>query len=90
MHDVDAPPKIDEAEVGRIFREESGRSVAALIRVFGDVDVTEDADQGGHRSAGLFAEDPADLGCIELWFGGDVAHVVRPSTDGTDGPRSAS
>jgi hypothetical protein len=28
-------PKIDEAEVGRIFREESGRSVAALIRVFG-------------------------------------------------------
>jgi RNA polymerase sigma-70 factor (ECF subfamily) len=45
VHDVDAPPKIDEAEVGRIFREESGRSVAALIRVFGDVDVAEDAVQ---------------------------------------------
>ena len=45
MHDVDAPPKIDEAEVGRIFREESGRSVAALIRVFGDIDVAEDAVQ---------------------------------------------
>ena len=45
MHDVDAPPKVDEAEVGRIFREESGRSVAALIRVFGDIDVAEDAVQ---------------------------------------------
>jgi RNA polymerase sigma-70 factor (ECF subfamily) len=45
VRDVDAPPKIDEAEVGRIFREESGRSVAALIRVFGDIDVAEDAVQ---------------------------------------------
>ena len=45
MRDVHAPPKIDEAEVGRIFREESGRSVAALIRVFGDIDVAEDAVQ---------------------------------------------
>ncbi len=40
---VDAAPKLDQAEVGRIFREESGRSVAALIRVFGDIDVAEDA-----------------------------------------------
>jgi RNA polymerase sigma-70 factor (ECF subfamily) len=45
VHDLDAPPKIDEGEVGRIFREESGRSVAALIRVFGDIDVAEDAVQ---------------------------------------------
>src|SRR5881396_2957102 len=45
MHNLDAPPKIDEAEVGRVFREESGRSVAALIRVFGDIDVAEDAVQ---------------------------------------------
>ncbi len=45
MHDVDGPPRINEAEVGRIFREESGRSVAALIRVFGDIDVAEDAVQ---------------------------------------------
>jgi RNA polymerase sigma-70 factor (ECF subfamily) len=36
---------LDEAEVGRIFREESGRSVAALIRLFGDIDVAEDAVQ---------------------------------------------
>jgi RNA polymerase sigma-70 factor, ECF subfamily len=42
---VDAAPKLDEAEIGRIFREESGRSVAALIRVFGDIDIAEDAVQ---------------------------------------------
>jgi RNA polymerase sigma-70 factor (ECF subfamily) len=36
---------VDEAEVGRIFREESGRSVAALVRVFGDIDIAEDAVQ---------------------------------------------
>jgi DNA-directed RNA polymerase specialized sigma24 family protein len=43
--DIDAAPELDGAEVGRIFREESGRSVAALIRVFGDIDVAEDAVQ---------------------------------------------
>jgi len=36
---------VDEAAIGRIFRDNSGRSVAALIRVFGDIDVAEDAVQ---------------------------------------------
>jgi RNA polymerase sigma-70 factor (ECF subfamily) len=36
---------LDQAEVARIFREESGRSVATLIRVVGDIDVAEDAVQ---------------------------------------------
>src|SRR5437016_2826264 len=45
MGDVAAARKLDEAEVGRIFREESGRSVAALIRALGDIDVAEDAVQ---------------------------------------------
>ena len=45
MSASDAAPKLDQAEVGRIFREESGRSVAGLIRVFGDIDVAEDAVQ---------------------------------------------
>jgi RNA polymerase sigma-70 factor, ECF subfamily len=43
--DVGAAPELDEAEVGRIFRVESGRSVATLVRVFGDIDVAEDAVQ---------------------------------------------
>jgi RNA polymerase sigma-70 factor, ECF subfamily len=45
VRDGDAAPKVDESAIGRIFREESGRSVAALIRVFGDIDVAEDAVQ---------------------------------------------
>jgi RNA polymerase sigma-70 factor, ECF subfamily len=43
--DGDAATRLDGAEVGRIFREESGRSLAALIRAFGDIDVAEDAVQ---------------------------------------------
>jgi predicted RNA polymerase sigma factor len=43
--DVRAAPKPDEAVVGWIFREESGRSIAALIRLFGDTDLAEDAVQ---------------------------------------------
>jgi RNA polymerase sigma-70 factor (ECF subfamily) len=45
VRDGDDAPKVDEAAIGQIFREESGRSVAALIRVFGDIDVAEDAVQ---------------------------------------------
>ena len=36
---------VEEAVVGRIFREESGRSVAAVIGFCGDIDVAEDAVQ---------------------------------------------
>jgi RNA polymerase sigma-70 factor (ECF subfamily) len=35
----------DEAAIGRAFREHAGRSVAALVRAFGDIDVAEDAVQ---------------------------------------------
>jgi RNA polymerase sigma-70 factor, ECF subfamily len=40
-----AGARLDAAEIGRIFRQESGRSVAALIRLFGDIDLAEDAVQ---------------------------------------------
>jgi RNA polymerase sigma-70 factor (ECF subfamily) len=40
-----AARRLDDGEVGRIFREESGRSVSALISLFGDIDVAEDAVQ---------------------------------------------
>jgi RNA polymerase sigma-70 factor, ECF subfamily len=43
--DRDAAIRLEGAEVGRIFREEFGRSLAALIRAFGDIDVAEDAVQ---------------------------------------------
>jgi RNA polymerase sigma-70 factor (ECF subfamily) len=38
-------PIADDALIGRIFREESGRSVATLIRILGDIDLAEDAVQ---------------------------------------------
>jgi RNA polymerase sigma-70 factor (ECF subfamily) len=42
---ADPAPELDAAEIGRIFRAEYGRCVATLIRVFGDIDVAEDAVQ---------------------------------------------
>jgi RNA polymerase sigma-70 factor, ECF subfamily len=45
VRDGDAPATLDQAEVARIFREESGRSVATLIRAVGDIDLAEDAVQ---------------------------------------------
>jgi RNA polymerase sigma-70 factor (ECF subfamily) len=45
LHDVDPNAKIDKGEVDRIFREASGRAVATLIRIFGDIDLAEDAVQ---------------------------------------------
>jgi RNA polymerase sigma-70 factor (ECF subfamily) len=39
------PPSAREATIGRVFREESGRSVATLIRVFGQIEIAEDAVQ---------------------------------------------
>ena len=42
--------RLDEPTVGRIFREESGRSVATLIRIFGDIDLAEDAVQEAFAS----------------------------------------
>jgi RNA polymerase sigma-70 factor (ECF subfamily) len=44
-------PAVDETTVGRIFRTESGRSVATLIRVFGDIDIAEDAVQDAFATA---------------------------------------
>ena len=50
--------------VGRPLAQGDGECF--LHCIFGDVDVAEDADQGSHRSAGLLAEDLADLGLVEL------------------------
>jgi predicted RNA polymerase sigma factor len=39
------PAGVGEATIGRVFREESGRSVATLIRVVGQIEIAEDAVQ---------------------------------------------
>jgi RNA polymerase sigma-70 factor (ECF subfamily) len=43
--------RMDEAAVAGIFREESGRSVASLVRAFGDIDLAEDAVQEAFAAA---------------------------------------
>src|ERR1700690_4286496 len=35
----------DMSDVERVFREDSGRAVATLIRLFGDIDIAEEAVQ---------------------------------------------
>ena len=46
IHDLDA-----RETAARLFREESGRSVAILIRILGDVDLAEDAVQDAYAAA---------------------------------------
>src|SRR5919198_4956370 len=39
------------AEIDRVFRQEYGRAVAVLVRVFGDIDVAEEAVQDAFTAA---------------------------------------
>src|SRR5712691_5542618 len=38
-------PSPDTSDVERVFRSESGRAVASLVRYFGDIDLAEEAVQ---------------------------------------------
>ncbi len=40
-----------DVDVGRVFREEHGRAIASLVRVFGDINVAEDAVQDAFEIA---------------------------------------
>ena len=44
-------PALAATEIERIFRQEYGRAVAVLVRVFGDIDVAEDAVQDAFAAA---------------------------------------
>jgi RNA polymerase sigma-70 factor, ECF subfamily len=48
---VEARRELHAVDIGRIFREEYGRSLAALIRAVGDIDVAEDAVQDAYAVA---------------------------------------
>ena len=39
------------SEIERVFREEYGRAVAVLVRVFGDIDIAEEAVQDAFTAA---------------------------------------
>src|SRR5262249_9395722 len=44
-------PALATSEIDRVFREEYGRAVAVLVRVFGDIDVAEEAVQDAFAQA---------------------------------------
>jgi RNA polymerase sigma-70 factor, ECF subfamily len=44
-------PPVPASEIARVFREEHGRAVAVLVRVFGDIDIAEDAVQEAFAAA---------------------------------------
>lgn len=45
------PPAVPAREIERVFRAEYGRSVAVLVRVFGDIDIAEEAVQDAFTTA---------------------------------------
>ena len=44
-------PELTSTAIDRVFREEYGRAVAVLVRVFGDIDVAEEAVQDAFTAA---------------------------------------
>jgi RNA polymerase sigma-70 factor (ECF subfamily) len=44
-------PAVRTAEIERVFRRENGRAVAVLVRVFGDIDIAEEAVQDAFAEA---------------------------------------
>ena len=44
-------PGVSVAEIERVFRAEYGRAVAVLVRVFGDIDIAEEAVQDAFTAA---------------------------------------
>ena len=45
------PATVPGPDIGRVFREEYGRAVSVLVRVFGDIDIAEDAVQDAFARA---------------------------------------
>src|SRR6266568_59097 len=44
-------PPVGHSEIERVFREQYGRAVAVLVRVFGDIDLAEEAVQDAFTTA---------------------------------------
>ncbi len=44
-------PTVTRSEIERVFRDEYGRAVAVLARVFGDIDIAEEAAQEAFATA---------------------------------------
>src|SRR5664279_4252003 len=44
-------PEVTASQIDRVFRAEYGRAVSVLVRVFGDIDIAEDAVQDAFTAA---------------------------------------
>ena len=64
-------PGVTHAEIERVFREQYGRAVAVLARVFGNLDIAEDAVQDAFAIAAALAGDrpPARAGWLDHHHG---------------------
>src|SRR6266851_9597073 len=49
--EAEAPVPVPGPDIERVFREEYGRAVSVLVRVFGDIDIAEDAVQDAFARA---------------------------------------
>ncbi len=66
-------PTVSHPEIERVFREQYGRAVAVLVRVFGDIDLAEEAVQDAFTTA------------VASWP--DVGYL-RPRPAGSSPPRA--
>ena len=78
---------VPHTEIERVFREEYGRAVAVLARVFGDIDIAEEAVQDAFATAVAALAGQRDAACA-----GRLDHtrplVIAPSTGCAARPRA--
>jgi len=79
---------VGDADIERVFRAEHGRAVAVLVRVFGDIDVAEEAVQDAFAeavrrwpAAGLH---PASTATVVRAQDGDVLVTDGPFAEGKE------
>jgi predicted RNA polymerase sigma factor len=73
-------------EIERVFREEYGRAVAALVRVFGEIDIAEDlcteAVRLGRLLAELMPDEPEVMGLLALTVLVESRRAARTTAEG--------
>ena len=77
------PATVPGPDIGRVFREEYGRAVSVLVRVFGDIDTAEDAVQDAFaRAVARWPVDglPPEPGGLDHHYRPEPGH--RPAAPG--------
>src|SRR5438128_12281746 len=81
-------PSVSHSEIERVFREQYGRAVAVLVRVFGDIDLAEEAVQDAFTAAVASWSDgglpPAPAGWIITTARNRAIDRLRPESSRDD------